>query len=120
MTDANLLSFLCVSVRERAVVRYSYAAENEDELELQKGQVIEIVKKDLEDPGWWKGQANSKTGVFPDNFVELLPTEEEHKQPDDPARVVNIKLNAYQGLPFHGNPGIRFPLGHPQRDFTGI
>ena len=31
-----------------------------------------VVAKQLEDPGWWKGTLDGRTGVFPDNFVRLL------------------------------------------------
>ena len=52
-------------------------AENEDELSIEEGQVITVLDKDLVDSGWWKGEINGKAGVFPDNFVELLPVEEQ-------------------------------------------
>nr|XP_022293722.1 SH3 domain-containing kinase-binding protein 1-like isoform X11 [Crassostrea virginica] len=62
---------------EKAVVRYSYSADNEDELNLKENDIIVILDKDLEDAGWWKGEINGKIGVFPDNFVELIPLEEQ-------------------------------------------
>ncbi|GAB1605485.1 SH3 domain-containing kinase-binding protein 1-like isoform X1 [Argonauta hians] len=62
---------------ELAVARFSYHAENEDELTLKEGDTITILKKDLEDVGWWKGELNGRIGVFPDNFVEIIPTQEE-------------------------------------------
>ncbi|XP_062573950.1 SH3 domain-containing kinase-binding protein 1-like isoform X2 [Saccostrea cucullata] len=65
------------STVEKAVVRYSYSADNEDELSLKENDVIVILDKDLEDAGWWKGELNGKVGVFPDNFVELIPQEEQ-------------------------------------------
>ena len=58
---------------DRARVVYSYMAENEDELSLDVGDVIDVVEMKLEDVGWWKGKLRGKTGVFPDNFVELIP-----------------------------------------------
>lgn len=61
---------------EKAVVRYSYSADNEDELSLKENEIIVILDKELEDAGWWKGELNGKVGVFPDNFVELIPAEE--------------------------------------------
>ena len=66
----------CVPV-ERAKVLFSYTAENEDELSIDEGDIISILEKELEDSGWWKGEVNGKVGVFPDNFVELLPPEEQ-------------------------------------------
>lgn len=69
-----MLSF--TATVEKAVVRYSYSADNEDELSLKENEIIVILDKELEDAGWWKGELNGKVGVFPDNFVELIPAEE--------------------------------------------
>ena len=52
---------------------YSYAAENPDELSLQVGDIIAVLERQLEDVGWWRGEVHGRTGVFPDNFVELIP-----------------------------------------------
>ena len=70
-------SFLIAEMKpvEKATVRYSYAAENEDELSLEEGEVIVVLDKDLEDDGWWKGELRGKAGVFPNNFVELIKEE---------------------------------------------
>lgn len=72
--------------QEKALVRYSYAAENEDELTLNEGEIIIILEKELEDSGWWKGELNGKTGVFPDNFVELIKEEPKPKKPPPPTQ----------------------------------
>ena len=37
--------------------------------------MIQIISKDLEDPGWWKGRLNGRVGVFPDNFVKIVKIE---------------------------------------------
>lgn len=75
---------------EKAVVRYSYSADNEDELSLKENEIIVILDKELEDAGWWKGELNGKVGVFPDNFVELIPAEEpKPKKPPPPSAVPN-------------------------------
>ncbi|CAH0552731.1 unnamed protein product [Brassicogethes aeneus] len=57
------------------VVKYSYTALNEDELSLEEGDKVTVLSKNLEDPGWWKGEINGKVGVFPDNFVEIISDE---------------------------------------------
>lgn len=75
---------------EKAVVRYSYNADNEDELSLKENDIIVILDKELEDAGWWKGELNGKVGVFPDNFVELIQAEEpKPKKPPPPSAVPN-------------------------------
>jgi hypothetical protein len=58
------------------VVVFPYTAMNDDELTLKEGQTITIVTKEVEDKGWWKGEVNGRIGVFPDNFVKLLPSQE--------------------------------------------
>lgn len=54
---------------------YAYAPVNDDELKLNEGDIVMIINKDLPDKGWWKGELRGKIGVFPDNFVTLLPSE---------------------------------------------
>ncbi len=39
-------------------------------------QIINIVTKEVEDKGWWKGEIDGRVGVFPDNFVKLINTPE--------------------------------------------
>lgn len=47
---------------------YSYTQNNNDELTLAVGDVIEFLGEVEE--GWWRGKLSGKTGVFPSNFVE--------------------------------------------------
>ena len=73
-----LLSFLGKKPSERAKVMFPYEPENPDELNLVEGDIITILNKDVpESDGWWEGEINGKVGMFPNNFVELLPAEEE-------------------------------------------
>ncbi|XP_058409675.1 SH3 domain-containing protein 21 isoform X2 [Diceros bicornis minor] len=51
-------------------VNFSYSPEQADELKLQVGEIVEVVKE-IED-GWWLGKKNGQLGAFPSNFVELL------------------------------------------------
>lgn len=64
-------------VRELCKVLYPYEPANGDELELIEGDIITIISKELPDKGWWKGELHGKAGVFPDNFVTLLPPDGE-------------------------------------------
>ncbi|XP_043918674.1 CD2-associated protein isoform X2 [Protopterus annectens] len=52
---------------------YSYEATNDDELSLKDGDIVLVLSKDTGEPGWWRGERNGKEGVFPDNFVTLIP-----------------------------------------------
>uniref|UniRef100_A0A8C4R0T8 SH3-domain kinase binding protein 1 n=1 Tax=Eptatretus burgeri TaxID=7764 RepID=A0A8C4R0T8_EPTBU len=61
------------SRRRRCEVVFSYAPQNEDELQLFVGDIIDITKEVEE--GWWEGSLNGQTGVFPSNFVkEVIST----------------------------------------------
>ncbi|VDM00727.1 unnamed protein product [Schistocephalus solidus] len=55
-------------------VMFQYTPEQPDELELQVGEIIQVLDRNLSEEGWWRGQnvKTKKMGVFPDNFVELL------------------------------------------------
>ncbi|KAJ6638723.1 CD2-associated protein [Pseudolycoriella hygida] len=54
---------------------YSYTQNNNDELTLAVGDIIEFLGEVEE--GWWKGKLGTKVGVFPSNFVVTL----EHVSP---------------------------------------
>lgn len=54
-------------------VKYPYEALNEDELSLKEGDIITLISKDGLDRGWWLGELRGRVGVFPDNFVVVLP-----------------------------------------------
>ncbi|XP_058129592.1 CD2-associated protein-like [Anopheles ziemanni] len=62
-------------VRELCKVLFAYQPANDDELKLVEGDIITILSKELPDKGWWKGELRGRVGVFPDNFVSLLPPE---------------------------------------------
>jgi len=51
------------------LVEYEYAAEAEDELTINVGDVITDVVRACD--GWYEGKLNGKKGLFPDNFVKV-------------------------------------------------
>ncbi|XP_016091097.1 CD2-associated protein [Sinocyclocheilus grahami] len=60
-------------VKEYCKAKFPFEATNQDELDLKEGDIIHILSKNTGEPGWWRGEINGKEGVFPDNFVTLLP-----------------------------------------------
>jgi hypothetical protein len=56
-------------------VAFDYAADNADELTLNTGDLIKILKKESADEGWWEGEnmTSGSVGVFPKNFLEPAP-----------------------------------------------
>ncbi|XP_067673962.1 intersectin-1-like isoform X2 [Haliotis asinina] len=66
---------------EKVIALYPYAAQNADELTFQKEDVITVLNKD--NPDWWQGDLNGKTGVFPANYVtphSTASSEDKHRQ----------------------------------------
>lgn len=48
---------------------YDYEASDEDELGFQEGDIIKLLAR--HDSGWWTGELNGITGLFPANHVEI-------------------------------------------------
>ncbi|KAM6151096.1 SH3 domain-containing kinase-binding protein 1 isoform 2-T2 [Rhynchocyon petersi] len=67
-------------------VIFPYEAQNDDELTIKEGDIVTLINKDCIDIGWWEGELNGRRGVFPDNFVKLLPPdfEKEGSRPKKP------------------------------------
>ncbi|OXB53723.1 hypothetical protein ASZ78_012234 [Callipepla squamata] len=63
-------SFKRKSKKRQCKVLFEYLPQNEDELELKPGDVIDISEEVEE--GWWSGTLNGKSGLFPSNFVKEL------------------------------------------------
>ncbi|XP_069612977.1 SH3 domain-containing protein 21 [Ranitomeya imitator] len=80
-----------VPTSEFARVMFDYVPALPDELALKKGDVVAIVSKETEDEGWWRGEFNGKTGLFPDNFVILIPTNSQIKASKPPSRTATLK-----------------------------
>ncbi|XP_013200203.2 SH3 domain-containing kinase-binding protein 1 isoform X2 [Amyelois transitella] len=74
--------------KELCRVLFPYTAVNEDELTLAEGDIVTIISKEAPDRGWWRGEIHGRVGLFPDNFVQLLPpkvkSDTEEKKPDRP------------------------------------
>nr|XP_005988596.1 PREDICTED: SH3 domain-containing protein 21 isoform X1 [Latimeria chalumnae] len=81
-----------LKVKEYCKVMFNYTATAEDELDLTKGDLVLILNKEEEDEGWWVGEINGKQGLFPDNYVMLLPSEFQHKKENLPPRAKTQKI----------------------------
>lgn len=47
---------------------FSYSPEQDDELPLDVGDVLDFIEEVEE--GWWRGKLKGREGIFPSNFVE--------------------------------------------------
>lgn len=70
--------------KRQCKVLFEYIPQNEDELELKVGDIIDI-NEEVEE-GWWSGTLNNKLGLFPSNFVkefEVTDDCETHEMQED-------------------------------------
>ncbi|XP_069092135.1 intersectin-2 isoform X1 [Pleurodeles waltl] len=74
-TDKTTPSFSAVC---QVIAMYDYVANNEDELNFTKGQLINVINKD--DPDWWQGEINGATGLFPSNYVTMTTDSDPSQQ----------------------------------------
>ncbi|KAB1261386.1 CD2-associated protein [Camelus dromedarius] len=77
-------------------VLFEYIPQNEDELELKVGDVVDISEEVEE--GWWSGTLNNKLGLFPSNFVKELEVTydgETHEAQEDSGRLFK-NLNGFK------------------------
>lgn len=54
----------------QAKALYDFEPESGDELAFKTGDIINVHEQEGE---WWKGELNGTTGIFPYNYVQLLP-----------------------------------------------
>uniref|UniRef100_A0A8C1I7C5 Dynamin-binding protein n=1 Tax=Cyprinus carpio TaxID=7962 RepID=A0A8C1I7C5_CYPCA len=111
-----------LSGRSRQLSERSAAAQ---ELDFREGDVITIIG--LPEPGWFQGELDGRTGVFPEGFVELLcplrsPLEEPEPQtlqqyPAYDGAVYGIALYEFRAL----EPGeLDFDVGDRIRILTTL
>ncbi|XP_011487435.1 SH3 domain-containing kinase-binding protein 1 isoform X2 [Oryzias latipes] len=101
--------------REQCKVLFPYEAQNEDELTLKEGDIINIITKDCADAGWWMGEFGGRQGVFPDNFVKLIEAEKERPKKPPPPSTPSSKHSMEKKSEVKKAPPER-PEHLPQRD----
>lgn len=60
--------FTCTGKFKVRVI-FEHTAEDEDELTIIENQIINVLK--CPSSGWWYGESNGSTGLFPSNYVEV-------------------------------------------------
>lgn len=63
----NLINYF-----RRVRTLYACLAENDGELSFEPNQIITYVRRSNE-RGWLIGTLNGKSGLIPENYVEVLP-----------------------------------------------
>ncbi|XP_072913354.1 CD2-associated protein isoform X3 [Hemitrygon akajei] len=84
------------SKKRHCEATFDYIPQNEDELEIKMGDVIEVIEEVEE--GWWKGILNEKTGLFPSNFVKELIDQNEDGETDEVLIEPDVPIKDLIGL----------------------
>ncbi|KAJ3657509.1 hypothetical protein Zmor_009305 [Zophobas morio] len=72
LTTASGRSSPSLTRVRRVRTLYACLGEHDGELSFEPNQIITNVKSSQE-PGWLEGTLNGKTGLIPENYVEILP-----------------------------------------------
>ncbi|XP_026147790.1 SH3 domain-containing kinase-binding protein 1 isoform X2 [Mastacembelus armatus] len=99
--------------REQCKVLFPYQAQNEDELTIKEGEIINIITKECADAGWWMGEIGGRQGVFPDNFVKLLEVEKERPKKPPPPSAPSAKLSTGEEMKDIPKPSL--PSVYPKK-----
>lgn len=88
---------------KRAVAQYDYERAEDNELELQEGELVTDI--DMVDDDWWMGtNSRGEQGLFPSNYVELVEDDGEE----------DAGAGAPPPLPTHPAAEEEPPAGPPQ------
>ncbi|XP_076830435.1 sorbin and SH3 domain-containing protein 1 isoform X5 [Brachyhypopomus gauderio] len=73
--------------RTPALALFNFKAETLKELPFQKGDIVYILRQ--VDQNWYEGEHHGRVGIFPRNYVELLPpTEKAQPKKSGPVQVL--------------------------------
>uniref|UniRef100_A0A4W4E971 Sorbin and SH3 domain containing 1 n=1 Tax=Electrophorus electricus TaxID=8005 RepID=A0A4W4E971_ELEEL len=73
--------------RTPALALFNFKAETLKELPFQKGDIVYILRQ--VDQNWYEGEHHGRVGIFPRNYVELLPpTEKAQPKKSAPVQVL--------------------------------
>ncbi|XP_003789297.1 CD2-associated protein [Otolemur garnettii] len=89
------------SKKRQCKVLFEYMPQNEDELELKVGDIIDI-NEEVEE-GWWSGILNNKLGLFPSNFVKELEVTDDGETQEAQEDSETILTGPTSPLPSPGN-----------------
>ncbi|XP_047429216.1 CD2-associated protein isoform X2 [Mugil cephalus] len=101
--------------RRQCKVVFDYQPQNEDELELKTGEIIDITEEVEE--GWWSGSLNGKSGLFPSNFVKELDPMGEDGEPKEPKEPNDAAADEIDGS---GAESAATPTSPPPTSGNGV
>ncbi|XP_034462444.1 SH3 and PX domain-containing protein 2B isoform X2 [Hippoglossus hippoglossus] len=84
---------------EKYSVIYPYAARDEDEIDLERGMVVEMIQKNLE--GWWKIRYQGREGWAPASYLKKMDIQSQKQSAGGAAHASTNDLDGFskQGQP---------------------
>ncbi|KAG1660804.1 Dynamin-binding protein [Nymphon striatum] len=79
-----------------AVAKMNMKAQLEEEIDLQKGDVIKIIE--IIDKDWCRGECNSQVGIFPSAFVEMSKSDESNDESDAFEQIRRSSVTNYDAI----------------------
>lgn len=56
----------------KAKVMFPYNADQEDEITIKEGEIVDVISMETEQDGWWLVRLGNNQGLVPDNFLSLI------------------------------------------------
>ncbi|XP_037835140.1 SH3 and PX domain-containing protein 2B isoform X2 [Kryptolebias marmoratus] len=78
---------------EKYSVIYPYAARDQDEIDLERGMIVEVIQKNLE--GWWKIRYQGREGWAPASYLKKADIQSQRQSAGAPAHASTNDLEAF-------------------------
>ncbi|XP_062852399.1 sorbin and SH3 domain-containing protein 1 isoform X2 [Trichomycterus rosablanca] len=99
--------------RTPALALFNFKAESLKELPFQKGDIVYILRQ--VDQNWYEGEHHGRVGIFPRNYVELLPpTEKAQPKKSAPVQVLEYG-EAMARFNFNGDTAVEMSFRKGER-----
>lgn len=99
--------------RKAARLKFDFQAQSPKELTLQKGDIVYIHKE--VDKNWLEGEHHGRLGIFPANYVEVLPADEIPKPIKPPTYQVLEYGDAVAQYTFKGDVDVELSFRKGER-----
>nr|XP_012998977.1 vinexin isoform X2 [Cavia porcellus] len=99
--------------RKAARLKFDFQAQSPKELTLQKGDIVYIHKE--VDKNWLEGEHHGRLGIFPANYVEVLPVDEVPKPIKPPTYQVVEYGDAVAQYTFKGDLDVELSFRKGER-----
>ncbi|KAH3684566.1 hypothetical protein WICPIJ_004456 [Wickerhamomyces pijperi] len=87
-----------VTNQEYAEALYDYSPQQPEDLSLRTGDKVKVLER--LSPDWWRGENNGRVGMFPSNYVKIIPNNDRQAPPS---------YSRPQGMPANMSPSISSP-----------